>query len=132
MKWTVTIDNLVVSENLRNLYKYIRENGLKNRGLRSGKHETFLTDIFQKSVSRAGGKILPQPVAKMIEAKVCGNTENKLFKNRTQSRIDRGDLTLETTHGIVYSGRTLNISFEHSRAGEDIIQAGITVLFLAQ
>tara|TARA_B100002019_G_scaffold126109_1_gene108583 strand:+ start:1977 stop:3428 length:1452 start_codon:yes stop_codon:yes gene_type:complete len=69
----ITIDNLVVSENLRNLYKYIRENGfLENiEGCDRENMKLFSRDIFQKVCKREQDwqNPLPQPVAKMIEAK---------------------------------------------------------------
>ena len=69
----ITIDNLVVSENLRNLYKYIRENGFleKIEGCDRQNMKLFSRDIFQKVCKREQDwqNPLPQPVAKMIEAK---------------------------------------------------------------
>ena len=69
----ITIDNLVVAENLRNLYKYVRENGF----LETIEHcdrdnmKLFSRDVFQKVCSRETGwqEPLPQPVCEMIESK---------------------------------------------------------------
>ncbi len=69
----ITIDNLVVAENLRNLYKYVRENGF----LETIEHcdrenmKLFSRDVFQKVCSRETGwqDPLPQPVHEMIDAK---------------------------------------------------------------
>jgi hypothetical protein len=69
----IDIDNLLVAENLRNLYKYVRENGFlepildcdrSNMGL-------FSRDIFEKVQGRQSGweKLLPPCVAKLIEEK---------------------------------------------------------------
>ncbi len=69
----ITINNLVVSENLRNLYKYIRENGfletIENYDRENMK--LFSRDVFQKVCKRQQGwkDFLPQAVAKMIETK---------------------------------------------------------------
>jgi len=69
----ITIDNLIVCENLRNLYKYIRENGfletIENCDRENMK--LFSRDVFQKVCKREQGwqDPLPPPVAEMIEAK---------------------------------------------------------------
>jgi hypothetical protein len=69
----IDIDNLLVADNLRNLYKYVRENGFlesikdcdrANMGL-------FSRDIFEKVQARNPGweELLPPCVAKLIEEK---------------------------------------------------------------
>jgi len=69
----IDIDNLLVADNLRNLYKYVRENGFlesikdcdrANMGL-------FSRDIFEKVQARNPGweELLPPCVAKLIEVK---------------------------------------------------------------
>ena len=69
----ITIDNLIVCENLRNLYKYIRENGfletIENCDRENMK--LFSRDVFQKVCKREPGwqDPLPRPVVEMIEAK---------------------------------------------------------------
>ena len=69
----ITIDNLVVSKNLRNLYKYIRENGfletIENCDRENMK--LFSRDVFQRVCKREQGwqDPLPEPVANMIETK---------------------------------------------------------------
>jgi len=69
----ITIDNLIVCENLRNLYKYIRENGfletIENCDRENMK--LFSRDVFQKVCKREDDwqVPLPRPVAEMIEAK---------------------------------------------------------------
>ena len=69
----ITIDNLIVGENLRNLYKYIRENGfletIENCDRENMK--LFSRDVFQKVCKRELGwqDPLPRPVVEMIEAK---------------------------------------------------------------
>ena len=69
----ITIDNLVVAENLRNLYKYVRENGFleKIENCDRTNMKLFSRDVFQKVCQRESGwqDALPQPVAEMIEAK---------------------------------------------------------------
>jgi hypothetical protein len=69
----IDIDNLLVADNLRNLYKYVRENGFlepikdcdrSNMGL-------FSRDIFEKVQARSPGweEFLPPCVAKLIKEK---------------------------------------------------------------
>ena len=69
----VTIDNLLVAKNLRNLYKYVRENGVlesiqdcdrANMGL-------FSRDAFERVRKRKAGwsEIVPTCVAELIEKK---------------------------------------------------------------
>jgi len=69
----ITIDNLVVAENLRNLYKYVRENGFleKIENCDRTNMKLFSRDVFQKVCQRESGwqDALPQPVAEMIKAK---------------------------------------------------------------
>jgi hypothetical protein len=77
----IDIDNLLVADNLRNLYKYVRENGFlepiqdcdrANMGL-------FSRDIFEKVQARSQGweELLPPCVAKLIE-------EKNLWKGSTE------------------------------------------------
>ena len=69
----ITIDNLTVAENLRNLYKYVRENGFLEtiEDCNRENMNLFSRDVFQKVCQREEGwkDPLPQPVAEMIEAK---------------------------------------------------------------
>ena len=69
----ITIDNLTVAENLRNLYKYVRENGFLEtiEDCNRENMKLFSRDVFQKVCSRQKGwqESLPQPVCEMIESK---------------------------------------------------------------
>jgi hypothetical protein len=69
----VTIDNLLVAQNLRNLYKYVRENGFLV-SIESWNRENmqfFSRDILDQVRNRAEGwkKSLPASVVEMIETK---------------------------------------------------------------
>ena len=69
----VTIDNLLVAQNLRNLYKYVRENGFLV-SIESWNRENmkfFSRDILDQVRTRAEGwkKSLPECVVEMIETK---------------------------------------------------------------
>ena len=69
----MTIDNLLVAQNLRNLYKYVRENGFLV-SIESWNRENmqfFSRDILDQVRSRAEGwkKSLPESVVEMIETK---------------------------------------------------------------
>ena len=69
----VTIENLLVADNLRNLYKYIRENGfletIEDCDRRNMK--LFSRDVFKQVLSRKEGwkECLPESAAEMIEKK---------------------------------------------------------------
>jgi hypothetical protein len=69
----VTVENLLVAKNLRNLYKYIRENGfletIQNCDRQNMK--LFSRDVFQQVHGRKTGwkENLPECVAEMIEKK---------------------------------------------------------------
>ncbi|HAE12327.1 MAG TPA: nicotinate-nucleotide adenylyltransferase, partial [Opitutae bacterium] len=67
----VTIENLLVADNLRNLYKYIRENGfletIEDCDRRNMK--LFSRDVYEQVKTRKEGwqECLPDCVADMIE-----------------------------------------------------------------
>jgi len=67
----VTIDNLLVARNLRNLYKYIRENNfLENiNNCDRENMNLFSRDVFQLVLERSDGwkNSLPECVCKLIE-----------------------------------------------------------------
>ena len=69
----VTIENLLVAENLRNLYKYIRENGFLETVLHCDRQnmKLFSRDVFEQVLKRKAGwkESLPECVAEMIEKK---------------------------------------------------------------
>ena len=85
----ITIDNLVVSENLRNLYKYIRENGFLEtiENCDRANMKLFSRDVFEKVCKREQGwqEPLPSPVVEMIETKGCGNARSLIDSLKTQS-----------------------------------------------
>ena len=67
----VTIENLMVAQNLRNLYKYVRENGflVTIENCDRSNMRLFSRDIFERIRSRSEGwqTSLPDSVVKMIE-----------------------------------------------------------------
>ena len=69
----VTIENLLVASNLRNLYKYIRENGflITIKNCDRANMNLFSRDIFELVCNRTEGwqESLPPCVSKMIEKK---------------------------------------------------------------
>jgi hypothetical protein len=69
----VTIENLLVADNLRNLYKYIRENGFLEtiREYNRDNMKLFSRDVFEKVCGRLEGwqENLPSSVVEMIRAK---------------------------------------------------------------
>jgi hypothetical protein len=69
----VTIENLLVADNLRNLYKYIRENGFLEtiQGCDRKNMQLFSRDVFKCVCSRSEGwkENLPTCVVEMIETK---------------------------------------------------------------
>jgi hypothetical protein len=69
----VTIENLLVAENLRNLYKYVRENGFLEtiRDCDRENMQLFSRDVFEQVCERRTGwqESLPECVAEMIEKK---------------------------------------------------------------
>ena len=69
----VTIENLLVAKNLRNLYKYIRENGFLETIAECDRRnmKLFSRDVFEKVQSRKEGwkECLPDCAAEMIEKK---------------------------------------------------------------
>ena len=69
----VTIENLLVAKNLRNLYKYIRENGFLEtiRNCDRQNMKLFSRDAFEQVRKRKPGwkECLPECVAEMIEKK---------------------------------------------------------------
>ena len=69
----INVENLFVADNLRNLYKYIRENGFLETISECNRENMkfFSRDIFDRIVKREEGwkNNLPESVAKMIEAK---------------------------------------------------------------
>lgn len=76
----VTIDNLLVAQNLRNLYKYVRENGFLV-SIESWNRENmqfFSRDILDQVRNRAEGwkKSLPASVVEMIETKKLWSINN--------------------------------------------------------
>jgi hypothetical protein len=69
----VTIENLLVASNLRNLYKYIRENGflITIKNCDRANMNLFSRDIFELVCNRTEGwqENLPPCVSEMIEKK---------------------------------------------------------------
>ena len=69
----VTIENLLVAKNLRNLYKYIRENGFLETITECDRRnmKLFSRDVFEQVQSRKEGwkECLPDRAAEMIEKK---------------------------------------------------------------
>ncbi|MBP52097.1 MAG: nicotinate-nucleotide adenylyltransferase [Opitutae bacterium] len=69
----VTIENLMVAQNLRNLYKYIRENGFLEtiENCERSNMRLFSRDIFELIQTRSDGwqNSLPVSVAEMIKEK---------------------------------------------------------------
>ena len=67
----ITIDNLLVASNLRNLYKYIRENGflVTIENCDRSNMNLFSRDIFQLVCNRSDGwkNCLPECVSEMID-----------------------------------------------------------------
>ena len=74
----LTIDNLLVADNLRNLYKYIRENGflINIQDCNRENMNLFSRDIFDLVQKRADGwkDNLPACVSEMIERKNLWNS----------------------------------------------------------
>ena len=69
----INVENLLVADNLRNLYKYIRENGFLETIKECDRENMrfFSRDIFEQILERAAGwkDNLPETVANMIESK---------------------------------------------------------------
>ena len=69
----INVENLLVADNLRNLYKYIRENGFLEtiKEFNRENMKFFSRDIFDQIVKRKDGwkNNLPENVANMIESK---------------------------------------------------------------
>ena len=69
----VTIENLLVAKNLRNLYKYVRENGFLEtiQDCDRQNMKLFSRDVFEQVQTRREGwqDCLPNCVARMIEEK---------------------------------------------------------------
>ena len=69
----INVENLLVADNLRNLYKYIRENGFLEtiKEFNRENMKFFSRDIFDQIVQRKDGwkDNLPKSVANMIESK---------------------------------------------------------------
>jgi hypothetical protein len=69
----INVENLLVADNLRNLYKYIRENGFLETIEECNRENMkfFSRDIFDQIVQRKDGwkDNLPESVANMIESK---------------------------------------------------------------
>jgi hypothetical protein len=67
------VENLLVADNLRNLYKYIRENGFLEtiKECNRDNMKFFSRDIFDQITRRKDGwkDNLPESVANMIESK---------------------------------------------------------------
>jgi hypothetical protein len=67
------VENLLVADNLRNLYKYIRENGFLEtiKEFNRENMKFFSRDIFDQITQRKDGwkDNLPESVANMIESK---------------------------------------------------------------
>ena len=76
----VTIDNLLVAPNLRNLYKYVRENGflISIENCDRENMKLFSRDIFDLVRKRADGwnQSLPVPVVNLIEKNKLWLKEN--------------------------------------------------------
>ena len=68
----IDVENLLVADNLRNLYKYIRENGFLETIQECNRENMrfFSRDVFEQIVQRKKGwkENLPDVVAKMIES----------------------------------------------------------------
>ena len=82
----INVENLLVADNLRNLYKYIRENGFLETIKECDRENMrfFSRDIFEKILERKAGwkDNLPDTVSNMIETKTCGlNNHHSFFKN---------------------------------------------------
>jgi hypothetical protein len=75
------VENLLVADNLRNLYKYIRENGFLEtiKECNRDNMKFFSRDIFDQIVQRKDGwkDNLPESVANMIESKNLWSEGNK-------------------------------------------------------
>jgi hypothetical protein len=69
----INVENLLVADNLRNLYKYIRENGFLEtiKEFNRENMKFFSRDIFDQITQRKDGwkDNLPESVANMIESK---------------------------------------------------------------
>jgi hypothetical protein len=69
----INVENLLVADNLRNLYKYIRENGFLETIKQCNREnmKLFSRDIFDRILTRENGwkENLPDSVAEMIESK---------------------------------------------------------------
>lgn len=69
----INVENLLVADNLRNLYKYIRENGFLETIKQCNREnmKLFSRDIFERILKRENGwkENLPESVAEMIESK---------------------------------------------------------------
>ena len=69
----INVENLLVADNLRNLYKYVRENGFLETIKECNRENMkfFSRDIFDQIVQRKEGwkDNLPESVANMIESK---------------------------------------------------------------
>ena len=77
----VTIENLLVAKNLRNLYKYIRENGFLETIIECDRRnmKLFSRDVFEQVQSRKEGwkECLPDCAAEMIEKKELWKSPDK-------------------------------------------------------
>jgi hypothetical protein len=77
----INVENLLVADNLRNLYKYIRENGFLETIEECNRENMkfFSRDIFDQIVQRKDGwkDNLPESVANMIESKNLWSEGNK-------------------------------------------------------
>jgi hypothetical protein len=77
----INVENLLVADNLRNLYKYVRENGFLETIKECNRENMkfFSRDIFDQIVQRKAGwkDNLPDSVANMIESK---NLWSKIIK----------------------------------------------------
>ena len=69
----INVENLLVADNLRNLYKFIRENGFLETIQECDRENMrfFSRDIFEQILERTDGwkDNLPETVANMIESK---------------------------------------------------------------
>lgn len=73
----IDVENLLVADNLRNLYKYIRENGFLETIQECNRENMrfFSRDVFEQILQRKEGwqDNLPNVVSEMIESKKLWN-----------------------------------------------------------
>ena len=97
----VNVENLVVAENLRNLYKYIRENGFLECVNQFDRENMrfFARGVFDKIMQREDGwkDQLPPSVSNLIEEKISG-TMKKLAK---KCRSLLSEIEIRINHSMI-------------------------------